>query len=299
MRRRSAAEASQRADPLPVPRREGVPGLSQDARRDGGQDRRGDRRHARPHPRRGGHGRDQARQARLLREAAGPFRRRGPRSDEGRPGAQGRDPAGQPGPLVRHDPHVLRVDLGRGHRQRAHDPLRLPLRQLRPGHAAAAGREGGRPGRPRLGPLARSRPGASVPFLLPARPVAELGPLRQRHHRRLGLPRRRSGRSGLSIWARPRPSRPRSRTTIRRPRATPSREATSSPSSSRPRAAAGPITLIWHSGTEPIPRPKELEPGRKGPQLRDRAATSTATRASIMYGSHGAERRADHPRRRR
>ena len=54
--------------------------LPQDVRRDGQADRRRARRHAGPHPRRGRDGRHAARQTRLLREAAGPLGRRGPRS---------------------------------------------------------------------------------------------------------------------------------------------------------------------------------------------------------------------------
>ena len=46
-----------------------------------------DRRHARPHARRRGDGRHQEKQARVLRKAPGPFRRGGPRPDEGGPGA--------------------------------------------------------------------------------------------------------------------------------------------------------------------------------------------------------------------
>ncbi len=47
----------------------------------------------------------------------------------------------------------------------------------------------------------------------------------------------------------------------------------------------GPVTLVWYSGNDPIPRPKELE--------KDRNAVTTGAivygdKGAIMYGSHGA-----------
>ena len=47
----------------------------------------------------------------------------------------------------------------------------------------------------------------------------------------------------------------------------------------------GPITLVWHSGTEKIPRARELEPGRKGIET---GAYVYGDKGVIMYGSHGA-----------
>jgi predicted dehydrogenase len=47
----------------------------------------------------------------------------------------------------------------------------------------------------------------------------------------------------------------------------------------------GPVSLLWHSGTEKIPRAKELEPGRKGV---DTGAYVYGDKGVIMYGSHGA-----------
>ena len=47
----------------------------------------------------------------------------------------------------------------------------------------------------------------------------------------------------------------------------------------------GPITLVWHSGTEKIPRAKELEEGRKGVET---GAYVYGDKGVIMYGSHGA-----------
>lgn len=50
-------------------------------------------------------------------------------------------------------------------------------------------------------------------------------------------------------------------------------------------AKRGPITMHWHSGTEPIPRPAELEPGQ---QLVDRTgAVVLGDKGGIMYGGHG------------
>jgi len=51
------------------------------------------------------------------------------------------------------------------------------------------------------------------------------------------------------------------------------------------KAGRGPITLIWHSGTEKIPRAKELEPDRKGVNT---GAYVYGDKGVIMYGSHGA-----------
>ena len=47
----------------------------------------------------------------------------------------------------------------------------------------------------------------------------------------------------------------------------------------------GPITLIWHSGTERIPRPKELEADRRSV---DTGAVVYGDKGTITYGSHGA-----------
>ncbi len=47
----------------------------------------------------------------------------------------------------------------------------------------------------------------------------------------------------------------------------------------------GPVKLTWFDGTEPIPQPKDLEPGRKPPQT---GAVVFGDRGAIQYGSHGA-----------
>jgi hypothetical protein len=47
----------------------------------------------------------------------------------------------------------------------------------------------------------------------------------------------------------------------------------------------GPVTLVWHSGTERIPRPKELESERRAV---DTGAVVYGDKGTIMYGSHGA-----------
>jgi predicted dehydrogenase len=47
----------------------------------------------------------------------------------------------------------------------------------------------------------------------------------------------------------------------------------------------GPVTLVWHSGTEKIPRPPELEPERKAVET---GAIVYGDKGTIMYGSHGA-----------
>ncbi len=48
----------------------------------------------------------------------------------------------------------------------------------------------------------------------------------------------------------------------------------------------GPITLVWHSGTEKIPRPKELEAERT--KSVETGAYVYGDKGVIMYGSHGA-----------
>ena len=47
----------------------------------------------------------------------------------------------------------------------------------------------------------------------------------------------------------------------------------------------GPVKLIWFDGTEKIPRPNDLEPGRKAPGT---GAIVIGDKGKIMYGSHGA-----------
>lgn len=47
----------------------------------------------------------------------------------------------------------------------------------------------------------------------------------------------------------------------------------------------GPVTLVWHDGQQPGPRPEELEEGRKTPT---RGGFLMGTKGVIMHGSHGA-----------
>lgn len=47
----------------------------------------------------------------------------------------------------------------------------------------------------------------------------------------------------------------------------------------------GPVKLLWYNGTEQIPRPKELEEGRKVPRT---GAVVIGEKGTITYGSHGA-----------
>jgi predicted dehydrogenase len=47
----------------------------------------------------------------------------------------------------------------------------------------------------------------------------------------------------------------------------------------------GPVTLVWYSGSEHIPRPKELEKERT---VVDTGAVVFGEKGAIMYGSHGA-----------
>ncbi|MBN1804015.1 MAG: Gfo/Idh/MocA family oxidoreductase [Sedimentisphaerales bacterium] len=48
----------------------------------------------------------------------------------------------------------------------------------------------------------------------------------------------------------------------------------------------GPVKLVWQDGIEKIPRPEELEEGRKVP---DTGAIVIGDKGKIMYGSHGAD----------
>jgi predicted dehydrogenase len=57
------------------------------------------------------------------------------------------------------------------------------------------------------------------------------------------------------------------------------------PAKQTPHGQRGPITLVWHSGTERIPRPEILEPDR---QPVDTGAIVYGDKGAIMYGSHGA-----------
>jgi predicted dehydrogenase len=47
----------------------------------------------------------------------------------------------------------------------------------------------------------------------------------------------------------------------------------------------GPVTLHWYSGTVPMPRPADLEPGRHPFEI---GAVVLGDKGTIMYGSHGA-----------
>jgi predicted dehydrogenase len=47
----------------------------------------------------------------------------------------------------------------------------------------------------------------------------------------------------------------------------------------------GPVKLVWYDGTRTMPRPKELEPGRR---VESPGAVVVGRRGTILYGSHGA-----------
>ncbi|MCL5279511.1 MAG: Gfo/Idh/MocA family oxidoreductase [Planctomycetes bacterium] len=53
------------------------------------------------------------------------------------------------------------------------------------------------------------------------------------------------------------------------------------------KGSRGPVTLVWHSGTEKIPVPKELEPERASKAITT-GAYVYGDKGVIMYGSHGA-----------
>ena len=256
------------------------------------------RRHARPLPRRGRHGRHQARQARLLREAAGPLGLRGPPVDEGRQGAQGRHAAGQPGPLVRFDPHVLRVDLGRGDRQRAHDPRRLLGRELGATPAKAGGGEHGT---------------AEVPATLDW--DLWLGPAQQRPYHPAYLPGSWRGWVPFGngtigdwichvvdpvFWALDlgAPKTIQAKVKDYDPKtqgdAFPTGEIITYEFPAK--GKRGPITMYWYSGTEQIPRPEG--PGARTASPWTPARSCSATRGRSCTARTGPARCGSSPRRR-
>jgi len=51
------------------------------------------------------------------------------------------------------------------------------------------------------------------------------------------------------------------------------------------RGARGPVTLVWHDGEVPIPRPPELKDDKKFPGI---GAVVLGEKGGIVYGSHGA-----------
>ena len=173
-------------------------------------DRRRPDHHARPLARPADHRRLRRRQGRLLREAAGPDRRRGQGDGRGRPEGQADRPDREPAALRRPVPPGLRAG-----------PLG-PAGQDQVGPGQPAQGQLRRPGRPRLGPPARARlpdlarPGARSALQRQARPLplpVLLGLLRRPddqlrrpppRHRPVG-PRPRRERAGLDRGDRPVP----------------------------------------------------------------------------------------------
>ena len=102
-------------------RRPGVLRLPPDVRQDPQGHRRGVHCRPGPSPRRGVADRHAAGQARLLRETDGPQHRRGAADDGNGPQVQGRDATGQSPSQFGKRPPLVRVHLGRGHRQRDGD----------------------------------------------------------------------------------------------------------------------------------------------------------------------------------
>ena len=125
-----------RKDDARLPLR-GVRRLPRDAG-EGEGDRRHALRHARSRPCRRGDHRDEAGQARLLREAAGAQHLGGPAGGPGGQGNRRGHADGQPGPLGRRHPADVRVDLGRRDRPGARSPCLERHGQM--GDKAPAGR---------------------------------------------------------------------------------------------------------------------------------------------------------------
>ena len=117
-----------------------------------------------------------------------------------------------------------------------------------------------------------------------------MGALRQRHDRRLGLPRRRSGLLG------PRSGAP-ATIVSETPGYDIKTQGLAFPKGEKitfefPAKGGHPVFRVagrshlhWYSGTLPIPRPADLEPGRKPVET---GAVVLGDKGTIMYGSHGA-----------
>lgn len=169
------------------PRRQTLSRFPRYAGKAEGHRRRG-RGDPRPRPCRGDHGGFGAGQACLLRKAPDLQRLRGPDSHKSRPGGQGRDPDGKPGSCHGEHPPAVRMDLGRGHRQRHRGPGLDAPPGLAAGHAPPPCRDSSRTRHPQLGSVAGPRARPAVSSLLSAAVVARLAGFRDRRARRYGLP---------------------------------------------------------------------------------------------------------------
>ena len=154
-----------------------------------GEGRRRNDRHARPCACRDHHGRHQAGQTRVLREAAGLHGLRNPAGDRSRTAGGRSHAVGQPWPGHRGSPGYVRVHHRRRHRAgpRGARLVAGPLLGARPvagpsaGNAAGAGRAG-------LGFVARPGPRAALPSGLLPLDLAQLVGFRHRVAGRPGLP---------------------------------------------------------------------------------------------------------------
>ena len=187
-RKRGDEEARHRGQ---VPEGGRLQGLPRDAREAEGH-RRGARRHARSHPRRRRDGGDAARQARLRPEAADAHDQRSAGADRGRAQVQGRDADGQSGTLRRGAAPDAGVARRRRDRRGARGAVLDEPADLAAGHAAAD-RDDCRSRWPRLGPVDRADPDASLPQDLSSVRLAGVAGLRRRRDGRHGLPRHGRG----------------------------------------------------------------------------------------------------------
>ena len=167
-----------------------------------------------PHPRGHRDGGDAAGQARVLREAPHPHRRRGARPGDHGPRAGRGHPDGEPGPRQRRHPAHPRVDRGRRRRHRARGAVLDQPAHLAAGHRAAH-RGPSRPAGSRLGPVPGAGPRTAVPPRVSPVPMARMVGLWHRRPRRHRLSL--DGRGVLGPSARPAdPNRGRDDAAVRR-----------------------------------------------------------------------------------
>ena len=183
--RRGLEDGARRVPELPPG--QALPRLPRDARQGRKEHRRRDGVDSRPLARRGRAPGDEARQARLHPEAAGPHVGRGARAGAGGPRVEGRDPDGEPGSHARRNPPDPRVGRGRRDRDRAGGPLLDQPSVVAAGHRASA-RGVLRAGIARLEPVARPRAGAAVQSRLCPVQVARVVGFRHGVPGRHGLP---------------------------------------------------------------------------------------------------------------
>ena len=277
-----------------VPRGQAVPRLPQDVRRDGEADRRGAwwPRPTTPTPWRPW----RPSSAASTSTARSRWPTRSTKSAQLMKAAQEHKVVtqlGNQGHSSESHPHVLRVDLGRGDRQRPHDPRRLRGGEL--GHRRAAAAQGAARGARRrwTGTCGWARRWSGRTTRPTCRASGAAGCRSATARSATGSATWSTRCSGPWTWARRRRSRPQVKDYDPKTQgdAFPKGEIITYEFPAK--GKRGPITLHWYSGTERIPRPEDLEPDRKPVET-----------GAVVLGDKGDDhvrlargrRRADHPR---